>query len=186
MSSIHQINSPLENPHWIGGNCHIRWIIRRDMPEVLDIEKRSFEFAWPEDDFIRVLRQRNCIGLVAELPDERVAGFVIYELGKNYLHLLNFAVHPEERGIGIGSRIIEKMVSKLSFQRRNRIVLEIRESNVAAQLFFQRRGFRCVSVLRDFYLDTEEDAYVFEYRYGDDELRGEQPVKPSPPPELPR
>jgi len=43
---------------------HIRWMIRRDMPEVLDIESGSFEFPWSEEDFIRCLRQRNCIGMV--------------------------------------------------------------------------------------------------------------------------
>ena len=52
---------------------HIRWMIRRDMPEVLQIEAASFEFPWLEDDFIRCLRQRNCIGMVAEY-DDRVVG----------------------------------------------------------------------------------------------------------------
>ena len=47
-------------------NVHIRWMIRRDMPEVLQIERTSFEYPWSEEDFIRCLRQRNCIGMVAE------------------------------------------------------------------------------------------------------------------------
>ena len=38
---------------------HIRWMIRRDMAEVLDIEGQCFEFPWSEDDFVRCLRQRN-------------------------------------------------------------------------------------------------------------------------------
>ncbi|MEM1305855.1 MAG: ribosomal-protein-alanine N-acetyltransferase RimI, partial [Planctomycetota bacterium] len=50
---------------------HIRWMIRRDMQEVLGIEQESFEFPWLEEDFIRCLRQRNCIGMVAE-QGERV------------------------------------------------------------------------------------------------------------------
>ena len=70
---------------------HIRWMIRRDMAEVLAIEAESFEFPWSEEDFIRCLRQRNCIGMVAEL-DDHVVGFMIYELHKNRLHVLNFAV----------------------------------------------------------------------------------------------
>ena len=41
---------------------HIRWMIRRDMPEVLAIEHASFEYPWCEEEFLRVLRQRNCIG----------------------------------------------------------------------------------------------------------------------------
>ena len=51
---------------------HIRWMIRRDMPEVLQTEQESFEYSWTEEDFLRCLRQRNCIGMVAE-QGERVA-----------------------------------------------------------------------------------------------------------------
>ena len=32
---------------------HIRWMIRQDMLEVMDIELQSFEFPWYEEDFIR-------------------------------------------------------------------------------------------------------------------------------------
>ena len=145
-------------------SVHIRWMIRRDMPEVLDIEKSSFEFPWSEEDFIRCLRQRNCIGMVAEY-DERVVGFMIYELHKNQWHVLNFSVRPDARRRGVGQQMINKLVGKLSQQRRNRIVLEIRETNLAAQLFFRNSDFRAVSVLRDYYDDTTEDAYVMQYRY---------------------
>ena len=37
-------------------------MIRRDMPEVLDVENDGFEFPWSEDDFIRCLRQRTASG----------------------------------------------------------------------------------------------------------------------------
>ena len=143
---------------------HIRWMIRRDMPEVLAIENRSFEFPWSDEDFIRCLRQRNCIGMVAE-HDERVAGFMIYELHRNRLHILNFAVAAEFHRRGVGQQMVEKLIGKLSSQRRNRIMLEVRETNLAAQLFFRQLGFRAVSVLRDFYVDTTEDAYLMQYRF---------------------
>jgi [ribosomal protein S18]-alanine N-acetyltransferase len=143
---------------------HIRWMIRRDMNEVLDIEQESFEFPWSEDDFIRCLRQRNCIGMVAE-HDDHVAGFMIYELHKSRLHILNFAVAPRYRRRGVALQMTNKLTGKLSSQRRTRIMLEVRETNLAAQLFFKEVGFRAVSVLRDFYEDTTEDAYMMQYRY---------------------
>jgi ribosomal-protein-alanine N-acetyltransferase len=139
-------------------------MIRRDMPEVLDIENEGFEFPWLEEDFIRCLRQRNCIGMVAE-HDDRVVGFMIYELHKTRLHVLNFAVSSACRRRGIGHQMIAKLVGKLSLERRTRIVLEVRETNLAAQLFFRSAGFRAVSVLRDYYDDTPEDAYLMQYRY---------------------
>lgn len=140
----------------------VRWLIRRDMPEVLDIERQSFEFSWTEEDFLCCLRQRNCIGMVAEC-NHRIVGFMIYELHKAKLHVLNFAVDSEFRRQGIGSQMIEKLVDKLSQQRRQEIVLEVRESNLSAQLFFKKVGFKAVLVLRSHYDDTDEDAYVMRF-----------------------
>lgn len=158
---------------------HILWMIRRDMPEVLEIENHSFEFPWTEEDFIRCLRQRNCIGMVAKF-EERVVGSMIYELHKTRLHILNFSVHRELRRHGVGGCLIAKIISKLSQQRRNRLSLEVRETNLPAQLFFRNQGFRAISVLREFYDDTPEDAYLMQYRY--------QPAIPSvaPPVCVPR
>ncbi|MFN0055525.1 MAG: ribosomal protein S18-alanine N-acetyltransferase [Planctomycetales bacterium] len=138
-------------------------MIRRDMPEVLRIENDSFEFNWTEEDFLACLRQRNCIGMVAE-HDNRVVGFMIYELHKTRLHILNFAVSPSYRRTGVGAQMVEKLVNKLSQQRRQEIVLEVRETNLPAQLFFQSQAFRAVSVLRNHYADSAEDAYVMQFR----------------------
>ena len=144
---------------------YIRWMIRRDMPEVQLIEEVSFEFPWSEDDFIRCLRQRNCIGMVAERED-KIAGYMIYELHKNRLHLLSIAVHPMWRRFGIGSRMLDKLKSKLSPYRRNRIMLEVRETNLPAQLWLRSNEFKAISVLDHFYDDTPEDAYLMQFRAG--------------------
>jgi [ribosomal protein S18]-alanine N-acetyltransferase len=144
---------------------HIRWMIRRDMEQVLGIEQGSFEFPWSEEDFVRCLRQRNCIGMVAD-RGERVVGFMIYELHKTRLHILNFAVDRAFRRQQVGRQMIEKLVSKLSSQRRTRVSLEVRETNLPAQLFFREAGFRATSVLRNFYEDSPEDAYLMQYCHG--------------------
>ncbi|HYT87193.1 MAG TPA: ribosomal protein S18-alanine N-acetyltransferase [Gemmataceae bacterium] len=146
---------------------HIRWMIRRDMPEVLQTEQQSFEYAWTEEDFLRCLRQRNCIGMVAE-QGEKVVGFMIYELHKQKLHILNFAVSPAWRRHGVGAQMVAKLISKLSSHRRTRITLEVRETNLPAQLFFSRQGFRAVRVLRAYYEDSGEDAFVMQYQFADD------------------
>jgi ribosomal-protein-alanine N-acetyltransferase len=142
-------------------------MIRRDMPEVLQIEQDSFEYPWTEEDFLRCLRQRNCIGMVAE-QGEKVVGFMIYELHKNKLHILNFAVGPGCRRMGVGTQMVSKLVSKLSSHRRTRITLEVRETNLGAQLFFRSQSFRAVRVLRNFYEDSGEDAFLMQYRLADD------------------
>lgn len=156
---------------------HIRWMIRRDMSEVLDIERESFEFPWFEEDFIRCLRQRTCIGMVAQSNrkprDAAVAdndggyivGFMIYELHSTRLHILNFGVGKRMRRHDIGRQMVDTLVAKLSRQRRTRLTLEVRETNLGAQLFFSKLGFRATEVLRSHYEDSPEDAFAMEFRY---------------------
>lgn len=160
---------------------HIRWMIRRDMAEVLQTEQDSFTLPWTEEDFLHCLRQRNCIGMVAE-QGERVVGYVIYELHKTKLHILNLAVTPELRRQGVGAQMIAKLIGKLSSHRRSRITLEVRESNLVAQVFFRSIQFTATRVLRGYYEDTTEDAYVMEYCLpnacvvADDDLGGSKPI----------
>jgi len=147
---------------------HIRWMIRRDMPDVLHTEQDSFEYAWSEEDFLKCLRQRNCIGMVAE-SNEKVIGFMIYELHKTKLHVLNFAVHPDHRRQAVGKQMVSKLIGKLSSHRRTRITLAIRETNLAAQLFFKAMTFRAVRVMRKYYEDSGEDAFLMHYQLNSDE-----------------
>jgi ribosomal-protein-alanine N-acetyltransferase len=74
------------------------------------------------------------------------------------------AVDPNHRRRGVASEMIKKLMSKLFYQRRNRIVLEIRESNLAAQLCFRNLGFRATGIVKNHYQDSPEDAYLFQYR----------------------
>lgn len=127
---------------------HIRWMIRRDLPEVLQIETN-----WTEEDFLSHLRQRNEMGMVAECG-EKVVGYMLYALHKTRIELLNFAVHPQWRRQGIGMQMVIKLIGKLANQRRTRITLKVHETNLPAQLFFRSQGFRALRILH------ESDEYL--------------------------
>lgn len=143
--------------------CHVRWATRRDMPEILAIEHASFDHPWCEEEFLRVLRQRNCIGMVAEHGD-RVVGFMAYELHRDKIQLLDFATHSGCRRTGVGRYMISKVAGKLSRLRRDRIELVVRETNLPAQLFFRAQGFGATEVIRSHYPDSGEDGYAMLYR----------------------
>lgn len=96
----------------VATDIDIRWLIRMDYPQVMAIELKSFQYAWTEDDFLAVLAQRNAIGMVAE-SREQVLGFMVYELLKSQLHVLNFAVHPDHRREGVGTALVQKLIAKL-------------------------------------------------------------------------
>ena len=148
-------------------SLHIRWMLRRDMREVLKIENESFEFPWSERDFIGCLRQRNVIGMVATGPndDELIVGFRIYAMHKFYLELLNLCVARDVRRRGVGSQMIDELIGKLT-KRRPRLWFNLWELNVEGQRFLSAKGFRAVRVLRDHYDEgiDHQDAYRFQYR----------------------
>ena len=97
-------------------------------------------------------------GSLRLLAGDSVVAFMIYELHRTRLHVLNFAVRRSHRRFSVGTQMMEKLATKLSAERRDRILLEVRERNLPAQLFFRSLGYRAISVLKDFYEDTTEDA----------------------------
>lgn len=155
-------------------DCKNRWMIRGDMPEVYRIERAAFEIPWSEEDFFGHLRQRNCIGKVAE-HDGRVVGYVVYTLHKQHLELLNLAVAPEHKREGVGRSTIEKLKRPLRPECRRWITTLVRETNLDAQLFLRTMGFEAVAVIRDHYAETDEDAYVMEFDCINETHYGDQP-----------
>ena len=144
----------------------LRWMIRRDIASVLDIEHNSFEFPWTDGEFIQCLRKRTCIGMVAEVNEE-VVGYMLYETGKKEIELISFAVHPKHRQSGIGGALVSLLIGKLAAGRRSKIVVAVRDSNLQAQLFFRSMGFFCTKMVKDYYSESDDNAYIMEYWIGD-------------------
>ena len=143
---------------------HIRWMITSDMPQTLTIEQDGHQFPWTEADFVRCLRTRNCIGMIAEAKEESQQGFMIYELHHHRLEIINFAVAVEARRLGVGRQMVDRLISRLSPERRARINVMVRETNLPALQFFQAMGFRAESVVRQPYDETDEDGIEMIYR----------------------
>lgn len=143
-------------------DIHVRWMIRRDMAPVIEIENDSFPFPWPEEEFLNHLRQRNTIGMVAE-QNENLVGYAIYELHRRHLHLLNIAVRQGERRSGVGTVILEKLKGKLSPNYRRQIKTMVSESNFEALVFFRAVGFVTDGIERSPYEENDEDGYKMSF-----------------------
>lgn len=141
-------------------DLHIRWLLRRDLSEVLWIESSTRD-AWTEPELMEVLRQKNCIGLVAEY-ERCIVGFAVYELHANTLILRRIGVDNRCRRQGIGRQIVERIAGKLKPQSRRFLDATVSESNLEAQLFFQACGFVAVDMMRGEGL-RGEDAYLMRY-----------------------
>jgi ribosomal protein S18 acetylase RimI-like enzyme len=150
----------------------IAWCVRRinpgDLAEVLAIESIQFDFPWTRTDFVRCLRVKSHFGIVAATGPNytagRVLGFAIYAMKPTRLDLMNIAVAPDVLRLGIGESLIDEITKRLRVSGRSCLTATVRERNTGALLFFRKAGFRVVATLRGVYEETDEDAYVAEYR----------------------
>lgn len=137
------------------GRVHIRWMIRRDEKELMQIEEHNPN-GWAMDEFLKCLRERNCIGMVAEI-NERVVGHMVYLMQKHSLALLNIAVHPDYRRRGIGMAMLNKLVGKLSAHRRTAVTIEVGDDRLDLHLWLKASGFNAYRI--------HESSYEFERLY---------------------
>lgn len=141
---------------------HVRWMIRRDMPEILAMKESPYLERWSEEDFLSHLRQRNEIGMVAELG-EKIVGFMVYELRRKSLFIHRLAIHSGYERRAIGSQMVQKLKGKLSSHRRVSLDFRIHERNVGAQLFLKSQGFQSLGIHRGAF--GSDDGYDFTYMH---------------------
>lgn len=140
----------------------LRWMIRLDLPEVLEIERLSSPQPWTRAIFEAELRNRSVIGLVACVGD-RIAGHVVYQYTPRSLTVETLGVHPDFRRRGVARAMLARLKTKLDPIRRREISLVVRESATPMHLLLRSEGFRASGVWREFYGTPREDAYVFGY-----------------------
>jgi ribosomal-protein-alanine N-acetyltransferase len=142
----------------------LRALTRRDVPELLVIERACYSAPWGEADFDHALRSPRSFTLAAECHGE-LCGFLIGEQEAGRVQVLNLCVHPRARRRGIASCLIRAVARRLRGQQR--LVTIVCERNLPAQLLFRSQAFRAVTILRRFFPGTGDDAYLFEYRPGE-------------------
>ena len=74
--------------------------------------------------------------------------------------VLNLAVSPSCRGLGVGGMLLDAALSEAAAAGATSVFLEVRESNVAARALYASRGFTEISRRSRYYRKPVEDALV--------------------------
>lgn len=146
---------------------HIRFAIRKDVPQLVEIEKHGPTPHWDEQELVDVLKDRHTIGRViveGASSDGPVAGFIIYQLERRTIRVVNIGVHEDYRKRGYGRQLLTAVIEKLSPTQRTAVLIRVHEKNIAAQRFLRKCGFLSETVVRGAYDDGESDGYDFAVR----------------------
>jgi ribosomal-protein-alanine N-acetyltransferase len=144
-----------------GGICPrvMRTMTERDIPEIMEIEKRSFISPWTRGMFTQTLESPVAYNFVM-IGKQKILGYVIFYQAGLEMHIMNIAVHPDHRRQGIGSDMMQRILETSRTNSVGECFLEVRETNFPAQGLYEKLGFRSIGRRKGYYSETDEDAIV--------------------------
>ena len=148
-----------------------------DLSGIWAIEKVSFLTPWSRLSFLAELGHSLSHPLVAGPPPPRpwqVWGYLIYWVVAEEMHILNLAVHPEQRRRGIARRLLITGMNQARDLGAQVAWLEVRPSNDPALSLYQSFGFRQVGRRPHYYDDTQEDALLLAFYWQEGEEDSDQ------------
>jgi ribosomal-protein-alanine N-acetyltransferase len=134
---------------------------------VLAIENVSFPTPWSHRSYMGELTRNNFAHYFVGVIDDIIVGYIGLWIVVDETHITTIAVAPEYRGNKIAEKFIEFGEEYSKIWGAEKMILEVRVSNEAAQKVYKRMGFEQIGIRKQYYADTLEDAIVMLKRYHD-------------------
>jgi ribosomal-protein-alanine N-acetyltransferase len=131
-----------------------------DIDAVQDVERSSFPVPWPANAFRHELTQNRNARYIVARGGDRIVGYAGLWLMVDEAHITTFAVHPDQRRLRIGERLLQRLFEIAVVMNAEWLTLEVRASNLPAQKLYEKYGFRRAGVRRRYYSDNNEDALI--------------------------
>ena len=87
-------------------------------------------------------------------------GFVLVWRAADELHVIDVAVEPESRRLGVARLLLQQVMADGRATGAAVVLLEVRQSNEAALALYGALGFSRTDVRRAYYSDNGEDAII--------------------------
>jgi ribosomal-protein-alanine N-acetyltransferase len=131
-----------------------------DIDSVLAIETRIYTHPWTHGNFSDSLAAGyHCP--IMEI-DEEIVGYSVVMVAASEAHVLNLSIAAGWQRHGLGRELLDHILKLVRSEMVERILLEVRRSNTAAQALYEERGFSQIAARRDYYpaQSGREDAVV--------------------------
>ncbi|MBB1488807.1 ribosomal protein S18-alanine N-acetyltransferase [Oceanospirillum sediminis] len=132
-----------------------------ELDDVMTIERQAHLTPWTRLMFeLSLQREDTLLGVYIE---QRLCGYAMLQKIADEWHLHNIAVNPVLQGQGIGRYLLDAIIQQAREQQLSVILLEVRESNVAARHLYEKSGFKTDGVRPNYYAipgEGREDAVM--------------------------
>lgn len=142
----------------------VREMTYNDIASVADVDRAAFSDAWKDDSFADELKKDYSHYFVAETDGEIMsyAGiWCIYETAE----LIRIATSPNHQKKGVAKELMQAILECAKNCGCERMMLEVRKSNIPAQKLYKKFGFNEISIRKGYY--NGEDAVIMEAKLTD-------------------
>lgn len=118
---------------------------------------------WKQEDWENLLRDERAL-YYALLDSDRIVGDVFlynWKGEKEYVKLMNIAVHPDYRKQGLGERLLNCVEEQMKELGMGCCRGETRASNLPMQRLFEKMGYRLDRIEENYYQNPDESAYKY-------------------------
>jgi len=137
----------------------IRKMVAADQAVVAHIDELSFSQPWPPSAFEVELANDGARCWVVELDGCVIAALVLWRV-LDEAHIATIAVHPDIRRKGVGMRLLRTAMTAAYHEGACIFYLEVRASNLAAQIMYGNLGYEIVGRRPKYYKNNGEDALL--------------------------
>lgn len=130
-----------------------------DLSALLEVERACFDDPWEPHAIEYDLNNQGSIVYLKAVLKDFIAGYAVVARGDDISHLMNLAVLPAYRGLGIALQLMLGVQAVAEDWENRRIRLEVRSSNQTARDFYSQLGFIYNTRLKGYYTNGE-DALV--------------------------
>jgi len=135
-----------------------------DLKGVLAIERFSFPIPWNEEMFKSELYLDFAHNFTGKLNSsgngDILVSYICSWLFHGEAHILNIAVHPDYRRMGLGTHLMRFFCDFCLAMKVKTIILDVRISNHPAIKMYRKMGFRKLGLRPRYYADNGEDALI--------------------------
>jgi [ribosomal protein S18]-alanine N-acetyltransferase len=129
----------------------------RDATALARIHGASFHRGWDEDEFERMLSERNTLTDRLRMG-RKIVGFSVSRMAADEAEILSIAVAGTHRGRGLSNSLLLTHLGHLAGRGIRTVFLEVEENNQPARKLYQRAGFSIVGRRERYYQQSGGEA----------------------------
>lgn len=98
--------------------------------------------------------------LIAENKNQ-VIGAIGINILVDHADITMVITNKDFSNLGIGTALLNNVITKCKELKLKKLFLEVRSSNIVAIHLYQKVGFTNISIRKNYYSDTNEDALIY-------------------------